>query len=151
MTVTRVIGPYLLRNTMNAESYLQMLEYYVWPMVCGWENIDELVFMHDGAPPHFPQSVRAWLDQKFPGRWLGRRGPHEWPARSPDLTPCDFFLWSWVKEEVHRAKPCTMEQLKDWIRNVITNLSHDFLHKTVDSVPGRLRKLVDAAGAYIEF
>ena len=21
----------------------------------------------------------------------GRRGPHEWPARSPDPTPCDFF------------------------------------------------------------
>ena len=26
MTATRVIGPYLLRDTMNAERYLQMLE-----------------------------------------------------------------------------------------------------------------------------
>jgi len=91
----------------------------------------------------------AWLDQKFLGRWLGRRG-HQWPARSPDLTPCDFFLWSWAKEEVYRAKPRTMEQL-DRIRNVITNVPHDFLQKTVDSIPSRLRKLVDAAGAYIEF
>ena len=151
MTATRVIGPYLLRDTMNAERCLQMLEDYVWPIVSGWENIDELVFMHDGAPPHFALSVRAWLDQKFPGRWLGRRGPHEWPARSPDLTPCDFFLWGWAKEEVYRAKPRTMEQLEDRIRNVITNVPHDFLQKTVDSIPGRLRKLVDAAGAYIEF
>ena len=104
MTPTRVIGPYLLRGTMNAERYLQMLEDYVWPIVSGWENIDELVFMHDGAPPHFARSVRDWLDQKFPGRWLGRRGPHEWPARSLDLTPCNFFLWGWAKEEVYRAK-----------------------------------------------
>jgi hypothetical protein len=44
-----------------------------------------------------------------------------------------------------------MEQLEDRIRNVITNVLHDFLKKTVDSIPGHLRKLVDAAGAYIEF
>jgi hypothetical protein len=41
--------------------------------------------------------------------------------------------------------------LEDRIRNVITNVPHDFLHKTVDSIPSLLRKLVDAAGAYIEF
>jgi len=77
MMTTRVIGPYLLRDTMNAECYLHMLEDYVWSIVSGWENIGELVFMHDGAPPHFAPSVRAWLDQKFPALWLGRRGPHE--------------------------------------------------------------------------
>jgi len=71
MTATRVIGPYLLRDTMNAERYLQMLEDYLWLIVSGWENIDELVLMYHGAPPHFALSVRAWLDQKFPERWLG--------------------------------------------------------------------------------
>ena len=52
MTATRVIGPYLLRDTMNAVRYPQTLENYVWPIVSGWENIDELVFMHDDAPSH---------------------------------------------------------------------------------------------------
>ena len=151
MTATRVIGAYLLRDTMNAKRCLHMLEVYMWPIVFGRENIDELVFMHDGAPPHFALSVRAWLDQKFPGRWLGRRGPHEWPARSPDFTPCDFFLWGWAKEEVYWAKPRTMEQLEDRSRKVITSVPHDFLQKTVDSTPGSLRKLVDVAAAYIEF
>jgi len=56
-----------------------------------------------------------------------------------------------AKEEVYRAKSCTMEQLEDRIRNVIANVPHDFLQKTVDSIPCRLRKLVDAAGAYTEF
>jgi hypothetical protein len=56
-----------------------------------------------------------------------------------------------AKAEVYRAKPRKMEQLGDRIRNVITKVPHDFLQKTVDSIPGRLRKLVDAAGAYIEF
>jgi len=52
---------------------------------------------------------------------------------------------------VYRKKPRTIEQLEDRIQNVITNVPHDFLQKTVDSIPGRLRKLVDATGAYIEF
>ena len=42
ITASRVIGPYLLRDTMNAERYL---EDFVWPIVSGWENIDELVFL----------------------------------------------------------------------------------------------------------
>jgi len=83
-------------------------------------------------------------------RALGRRGPHEWPARSPDLTPCDFSLWGWAKEEVYRAKSHTLGQLEDRIWKVITNVPHDFLQKT-GFHPGHLRKLVDAAGAYVEF
>jgi hypothetical protein len=60
-------------------------------------------------------------------------------------------LWGWAKEKVYRAKPRTMEQLEDWIRNVITNVPHDFLQKTVDSIPSRLKKLADAVGAHIAF
>ena len=63
----------------------------------------------------------------------------------------EMVAWGWVKEEVYRAKYHTLEQLEDRIRKVITNVSHDFLQKTVDSIPGRLRKLVDAACAYVEF
>jgi hypothetical protein len=70
-----------------------MLENEVWPIVSTWDNINDLILMQDGAPPHFALDVRDWLDRRFSGRWLCRRGPHEWPARSPDLTPCDFFLW----------------------------------------------------------
>jgi len=65
--------------------------------------------------------------------------------------PCEFFLWGWAKEEMYRAKPRTMEQLEGRIRNVITNVPHEFLQKTVDFIPGLLRKLVDAAGANTEF
>jgi hypothetical protein len=25
------------------------------------------------------------LDKQYPQRWIGRGGPHHWPARSPDL------------------------------------------------------------------
>lgn len=42
--------------------------------------------------------MRQTLNDKFSGRWIGRNSPINWPARSPDLTPSDFFLWGHVKE-----------------------------------------------------
>jgi len=62
----------------------------------------------------------------------------------------EMVVWGWAKE-VYRAKYHILEQLEDRIRKVITNIPHGFLQKTVDSIPGSLRKLVDAAGAYVEF
>jgi hypothetical protein len=44
-----------------------------------------------------------------------------------------------------------MEKLEDRIRNVVTSVPHSFLQKTVHFIPGGLRRLVDAAGSYIEF
>jgi hypothetical protein len=70
MMATCVISPYFLRDTMNSERYLQMLQDYIWPTISGWENTDDLIFMHDGAPPHFANAICAWLNEKFPGCWL---------------------------------------------------------------------------------
>lgn len=50
-----------------------------------------LWFQQDGAPPHYSVAVRNYLNNTFPERWIGRRGTIEWPPRSPDLTPLDFF------------------------------------------------------------
>lgn len=38
-------------------------------------------------------------------RWIGRAGPNnyvllKWFARSPDISPCDFFLWGCSKDKV---------------------------------------------------
>jgi hypothetical protein len=42
-------------------------------------------FPHDGATPHFSRNLREFLDNQYPQHWIGRGGPHHWPARSPDL------------------------------------------------------------------
>ena len=40
-----------------------------------------------------------------------------WAARSPDLTPMDFFLWGFVKDKVYRMKVRKLAVLKQRIRN----------------------------------
>ena len=92
MTSDRIVGPFILHHTMNAERYFTMLRDKVWPIINARGNIEDLIFMQDGDPPYFAIVVREWLNAQFPGKWISCHGLHEWPARSPDLTPCDFFL-----------------------------------------------------------
>jgi len=38
------------------------------------------------------RDVIKFLDETFPGRWVGKGCPTAWPPRSLDLTPLDFFF-----------------------------------------------------------
>ena len=69
------------------------------------------MYQLDCAPAHFTPPVRQWLDHHFPGRWIGRGGPVAWPARSPDLTQLDLFLWGCMKENVYEMKIASREEL----------------------------------------
>ena len=71
---------------VNQDAYLAMLEDFAFPESARME--DDVIFQHDGAPPHWG----LLLDQRFPGQWIGRGGPTPWPARSPDMTPLDFYF-----------------------------------------------------------
>ena len=46
----------------------------------------------------------------------------EWPARSSDLTPCDFFLWVFLKSRVYVNHPRTLQDLKTNIQEEIANI-----------------------------
>ena len=92
----------------------------------------------------------AWLDDHLPDRWIGRRGAIEWPPRSPDLTPPDFFLWGVLKDLVYSEKPRTIAALKDVICNKIAMIELDLGRKVCRSVPSRLQKCIKAQGAPTE-
>jgi len=56
-----------------------------------------LWWFQDGAAPHMPNDVSARLRELFGGQIVALNFDTEWPPRSPDFTPCDFFLWSYLK------------------------------------------------------
>jgi len=68
------------------------------------ETVSRVIFMQDGAPPHFNCFVTDVLNERFPDAWIGRDGPIPWPPRSPDLSPLDFFLWRYIKNTVYAEK-----------------------------------------------
>ena len=67
-------------------------------------DLDNVYFQQDGATCHTSHETIALLREKFPDRVISRRSDHNWPPRSCNLTPCDFFLWGHVKDNRgHRA------------------------------------------------
>ena len=46
----------------------------------------------------------------------------EFPPRSPDLNPLDFYLWETLKNTVYATKPQTLEELKDQIEHAINDI-----------------------------
>jgi hypothetical protein len=57
-------------------------------------------------------------------RWIGRDGPVLWPARSPDLNPCDFFLRGDLKQIVYETPVNTVEELTVRVNNVAESFRH---------------------------
>ncbi|GFX07027.1 DUF4817 domain-containing protein [Trichonephila clavipes] len=66
-------------------------------------------------------------------RLISRFGPVDWPPRSCDLTPLDYFLWSYVKSLVYADKPQTLDHLEDNIRHVIADIRPQMLKKVIEN------------------
>ena len=49
-------------------------------------------FQQDDTGPQYARLVRNYLHEVILNHWIGRRGTIEWPARSSDLTPPDYFF-----------------------------------------------------------
>ena len=128
-----------------------MLQEQFWPDVIGKGDEDTLIFMQDGAPPHWGRNVRAWLSEILPGRWMGHGSLNmPWPPPSPDLISCNFFLWRFIKSKVHATEfPC-INILKQRIQAEFNKITVDIRNKLVLAYGERLNFLVENDGNNIE-
>ncbi|GFS60576.1 RNase H domain-containing protein [Trichonephila clavipes] len=63
-------------------------------------DVQELWFQQDGATCHTARATIDLLKDTFGDRLISRFGPVNWPARSCNLTPLDYFLWGYVKKPI---------------------------------------------------
>ncbi|GFW00881.1 putative transposable element [Trichonephila clavipes] len=101
-------------------------------------SIGELWFQQDGATCHTACATFDLLKDTFGDRLISRLGPVNWPPRSCDLTPLDYFLWSYVKSLVYADKPQTFDHLEDNICRVIANIRPQMLEKVIENWTSRL-------------
>ncbi|GFV64763.1 DUF4817 domain-containing protein [Trichonephila clavipes] len=87
-------------------------------------NPQELWFQQDGATCHTARATIDLLKNTFGDRLISRFGPVNWPPRSCDLTPLDYFQWGYVKSLVYADKPQTLDHLEDNIRRVLPIYGH---------------------------
>ncbi|GFX65658.1 heat shock 70kDa protein 8 [Trichonephila clavipes] len=100
--------------------------------------VKELWFQQDGATCHTARATIDLLKDTFGDRLISRFGPVNWPPRSCDLTPLDYFLWGYVKSLVYADKPQTLDHLEDNIRRVIADIRPQMLEKVIENWTSRL-------------
>ena len=153
LSSTRIYGPYFLTGNVDGPKYLQMLQTQFYPDLQRFippGDLQNIIFQQDGAPPHYSTIVRQWLDEKFHNHWIGRRGPVNWPARSPDLTPLDFFLWGYLKSKIFSSKPTTIAILKEMIAAECASITAEILANVISNWKKRCQKCIDVGGDIFE-
>lgn len=155
---SRLIGPYFFHDNLTAEQYLHLLQTSILPdLIQAFPDPSNaqrlnprIFFQQDGAPPHYGLQVRRFLDNTFNERWIGRRGPIEWPPRSPDLTPMDFFFWGHVKNRVYVDRPENLQDLMERIRQEANAVTPEMIQNAVNAVYHRVGRCQMANGEQFE-
>lgn len=149
----RVVCVHIYEENLNGERYLNILKTVVLPAL---ENLPVLeytkaVYQQDGAPPHSALVVSEFLEREFDGNWIANNAPINWPPRSPDLTPMDYYLWGAVKDKVYSTTPTTLENMKDRVRNALNSLTAEVLRKaTCTNLMKRIELCLEKQGEQFE-
>ena len=89
------------------------------------------------------------LTKNFPVVGSADVDPFDWSARSPNLTPCDFFLWGYLKDIVFREPSATLMQLRHKIEQACAQVTEAMCREVCHSVVQRLRDCFDHQGQFL--
>ena len=149
-----VIGPFFFEGNVDADSYLEMITEKFYPAFERLDYASQIIFMQDGAPPHWAKIVRDWMNVNLPDRWIGRETANDdhvpWPPRSPDLTPMDFFLWGCIKSKVYVRNYDNLDDLKTSITAASQDISTQMISSTMSNFEKRLKKIIKVRGRHVE-
>ena len=143
-----VIGPIFVEPgaKINTEYYIQKI---LKPCIEEIKRLypdGDVIFQQDSAPSHASKKTIEFLTS------IGIEfiSLDEWPPRSPDAAPCDFFLWGYLKNKVYSRKVTTTIGLKRVITAELSSIPQAMLNRALEAWPKRLKMIYDAKGNNIE-
>ena len=143
----KVIGPYFFDASVKHDNYLKMLTDFFWPRYYKSKNVNSFYFQQDGAPAHKHKEVQQWLTAKLGPKFLDKT---MWPPRSPDLNPCDYFLWGYLKDKVYAKIPQTLLDLKGLIESELKSVNSIMLDRVFRNMRERCEAVLKSDGGHIE-
>ena len=154
----QIIGPFFFDRNVNGRNYLQMLNNDVVPQLQQHFQIQiegafrNLWWAQDGAPAHRLIAVRNRLRELFGNRVIALHHDVEWPPRSPDLTPCDFFLWGYLKNKVYTSPPLDLDDLQNLLRHEVDALRNNpaMIRRAVQTMLRRCQLRIERDGGHVE-
>lgn len=148
-----LVGPIFYERNLNGQLYLDILQNQVPPLL---EDVPlnirrDMWFQQDGATPHRTRPVTRFLNTTYRRRWIGIGSQvREWPPRSPDLTPLDFFLWGAVKGKVDTEAPTTIEDMRERIIQAFQGITVQTLRDVQANFRHRIQICINEDGHPIE-
>lgn len=153
----RIVGPYFFEGNVDKNSYLAMLDEFVVPNIrnqLGMGNNGRFTrgwWIQDAAPAHRAEEVVQRLRQLFGNRVIALGFEHEWPPRSCDLSPLDFFLWGYLKNQVYKTVPTSLDDLRERIRHEFAVLKRTRMaRRAVRAMRTRAEKCINLNGGHVK-
>ena len=89
------------------------------------------------------------LGGMFDEHFISRSQPVNWPPRSCDLTPLDYFLWGCVKAHAYADKPASIDALEDNIEAFICEIPAEMLERVYQKWIKRMDHLKCSRGQHL--
>ena len=131
-------------KTINHETYIDycldplIKELYKIRPIDGVKNIK---LHHDNARPHVHQAVKSYLKDNS-------LHTIDHPPYSPDLAPCDFWLFDYIKQRL--GSHANQESLVCQIADIVKNIDHSEYIKTFEKWLERMKLFIKNEGGYFE-
>jgi hypothetical protein len=150
------IGPYFFENSdqertiVNQSNYQNMIKNYFEPELRKKVGI---VLMNKfscktGASPHTAKKTMVLLEKIFGGRITSIKSTDIWPPYSPDLNPCDYFLWGFLKDRVFSENIGNISLLKEKIKQVCAEITEEMCERVLNNLLFRLNYCVMKNGKH---
>jgi hypothetical protein len=159
LTSEFILGPYFFEDvdchgrhtvTVTGARYAKMITEYLVPELISRQCLEKVIFQQDGAPPHTCTQVKGLLKNYFKNQVISHGFPVQWPSRSPDFNPLDYWLWGYLKSKVYRNNVCDLASLRNAIMSNVLGITREQLHSGVSNFIGRMATAIEANGGYVE-
>ena len=103
-------------------------------------------------PAHKTFPGKQYLVTEFGSQIIEHGSFKEWPPRLPDLTPLDFFLWGYLKEQAYATPPQTLQDLEWHIMDYYccANVSSLVLQRVECEIQTRIQTCIAVEGDKLE-
>lgn len=154
MTQNFLFGPYFFGSTVTADAYQAIItEFFIPDLQQQMGHSTGVWFQQDGAPAHAAKNTLALLQNTFETNIISRACLHEWPPRSPDLSPCDFYLWGRAKDIAYKdGSFSSVAEMQEGITRafrVIREEKMEEINRAILAVPRRMEKCINLNGAQL--
>ncbi|KAF2354610.1 hypothetical protein FHG87_014634 [Trinorchestia longiramus] len=100
----------------------------------------------DSAPSYGSNVTQTWIQRNIPS-FISK---DVWPARSPDLNPLDFSIWSILETRVLATPHTSLEFLKVKLQWEWEAIPQEQIRVACDAFVNRLKAVVRNMGGYLE-